>query len=88
MRDLVITLVHIAAFIGGVLIVVRTVMSAIRTPVLARSARDPIFAWVFVTIRRLYTWRVKRFQTVDHTRPPHSYLRRRNARTTFRHHLF
>ena len=65
MRDLVTTLVHITAFAGGVLIVVQTVMSAVRTLVLARSARDPISAWVFVTIRRLYTWRVNHFQTYE-----------------------
>lgn len=57
--------VSVAAFIAGLIIIVGTVASAIRTFVLARSARDPIVSMVFRSMRWLFNLRLKRLKTYE-----------------------
>lgn len=58
-------LLRLSTFIFGVLIVLRVLLSAIRTFVLARSARDRLTAMHFVFWRRAFYWRANRFNTYD-----------------------
>lgn len=48
------TLLHIAIFLLGLYIVVRTLVSALRTFVLARGARDRLTGWLFSALRALF----------------------------------
>jgi hypothetical protein len=57
--DNVILILRVLAFAFGATLVLRTLISAIRTLLLPRSARDPITAFVFVTLRRLFDLRLK-----------------------------
>lgn len=65
MEDAPLLILRIAACGAGVLVILRTVMSAIRTLVLARSARDWISATVFVLMRRLFVLRARRTATYE-----------------------
>jgi hypothetical protein len=58
-------LARTAAFVLGVALVVRTLLSAIRTFVMPRSVRDRISAIYFVTWRKLFVWRANRVKTYD-----------------------
>jgi hypothetical protein len=49
----------------GAIIVMGTFTSAIRSFVLARSARDPITAFVFLNMRKLFNLRVRKAQTYE-----------------------
>src|SRR5713226_1131258 len=53
-------LFRIVVFFLGVLIVFFTIISALRTFVLPRSAPDPISRAVFLTMRRIFDLRSKR----------------------------
>src|SRR5262249_49540959 len=52
--------VHVAAFIIGFFVVAATLLSAVRTFVLPRSANDPITRRVFIGMRRLFNLPLKR----------------------------
>ena len=56
-------LLQIAAFIAGLALVVWTVISAVETLVLPRSAPDLITRLVFVNVRRLFNLRLKHLKT-------------------------
>ena len=56
-------IIRIIIFIAGLAMVFMTVMSAIRTLVLPRSARDKLTRMVFVTMRRLFNFRVRRISS-------------------------
>lgn len=56
-------LLRAAAFVVGVALVMRTLLSAIRTFVMPRSVRDRISAIYFVTWRKLFVWRANRVKT-------------------------
>lgn len=47
-------LLRVLLFLLGVAIIVRTLISAVRTIVLPRGERDRIAAFVFLSLRRLY----------------------------------
>ena len=59
------TIIRIAVFLLGFLIVLRTVLAAIRFFLLPRSARDRIAAVFFVTWRKLFYWRTSRATTYE-----------------------
>lgn len=61
------TLLHVLAFLLGLYIVVRTLISALRTFVLARGARDRLTGWLFGALRALFDLAL---------RPARSYERR------------
>jgi Trk-type K+ transport system membrane component len=52
-------IIRLILFLVGFVIVAYTVLSAIRTFILPRSARDPISRAVFLTMRRLFDLRVR-----------------------------
>ncbi len=52
-------------FAAGVFIVVTALLSTIRTFILPRSARDPISAFAFRNIRRLFELRLRRMPTYE-----------------------
>jgi hypothetical protein len=54
-----------AAFLLGAAMVVRTLLSAIRTFILPRSVRDRVSAIYFVTWRKLFYWRANRVRTYE-----------------------
>ncbi len=56
-------LLRAAAFVMGLLVVIPTLLSAIRTFVLPRSAHDPITQGVFRGVRRLFDLRMRRAAT-------------------------
>ncbi len=56
---------RLALLLAGVWIVARTLVSAIRTFVLARSARDRLAAMFFITWRRLFNLRAKRAKSYE-----------------------
>ena len=56
----VMLIMQIIIFVAGLAMVLMTVMSAIRTLVLPRSARDRLTRMVFVSMRRLFYLRVRR----------------------------
>src|SRR3990172_8577916 len=51
-------LLRAAVFLAGVVLVVSALLSAVRTFVLPRSARDPITRFVFRSLRRLFDLRL------------------------------
>jgi hypothetical protein len=57
------TLFRILVFLLGLAIVIRTVMSVIKTFVLPRSANDRLARVVFLTIRNLFNLRLRRVRT-------------------------
>ena len=60
---------RIAVFLLGVSVVFATLASAIRSFVLPRSASDFVGRAVFVSLRRLFDWRVRKARTyADHDR--------------------
>lgn len=62
------TLLHIGALLLGVMLVLYTLLSVIRTFVLPRSARDPISYAVFYVMRRVFallTWKVDTYEQRD-----------------------
>src|SRR5579859_864247 len=63
--DLLLILARIVAFVGGLFIVGATLISAIRTFVLPRSAPDQIVRLVFVLIRRLFDLRTRKTTTYE-----------------------
>jgi hypothetical protein len=54
------TLLRVVLFGGGVIIVLSVFLSAVRSFVLARSARDPLTAFVFLNSRKLFNLRMRR----------------------------
>ncbi len=52
-------IIHLAAFILGILINLAAMRSVIRTLVLPRSAPDPITRFTFLTIRRFFDLRLR-----------------------------
>ena len=52
-------LLRAAVFLAGVVLVVSALLSAVRTFVLPRSARDPIARFVFRSLRRLFDLRLR-----------------------------
>ena len=52
-------LVHIAIFLLGLYIVIRTLIAALRTFVLARGARDRLTNWLFVALRALFNFALR-----------------------------
>ena len=56
---------HVFTALLGIGLVLITMLSAIRSFVLARSARDPITWGVFAAWRRLFDWRLRRVSTYD-----------------------
>jgi len=58
-------LLRSVVFILGVLIVVRTLASAVRTLVLPRSARDPIALLVFGIVRRVFNLRAHKLTSYE-----------------------
>ena len=50
-------------FLIGVLIVWATMLSAIRTLILPRSVQDGLVWFVFITLRRVFEWRIRRAKT-------------------------
>jgi hypothetical protein len=57
------TLFRILVFLLGLAVVIRTVMSVIKTFVLPRSANDRLARVVFLTIRNLFNLRLRRVRT-------------------------
>jgi hypothetical protein len=51
-------IIDILAFVGGLVVVISTVHSAIRTFVLPRSAPDGLTRLVYLVVRRLFDWRL------------------------------
>ena len=56
-------IVRAVVFLVGLAIVIMTVMSAIRTLILPRSARDKLTRFVFVNIRRIFKLRLRRIES-------------------------
>lgn len=65
MDDLVLLILRIAGFAIGVFIVGATLVSAIRTFVLPRSAPDQITRTVFLVMRRLFDMRMRKSTTYE-----------------------
>jgi len=62
------SILHILIFLAGLFVIVAALLSAVRTFVLPRSARDTISRGVFVIIRRAFDlrlWRVTDYLTQD-----------------------
>ncbi len=57
--------VRILAFVFGVSLVMRTLLSAVRTFILPRSARDRLSAFYFGWWRRFFYWRANRVHTYE-----------------------
>ncbi len=58
-------LVRLFVLLLGVLIVMRTLYSAVRVLVLPRSARDAIAAVLFLGWRRVFDWRANRANSYE-----------------------
>jgi hypothetical protein len=65
LQQLLLIILHILAFVSGLILVLYTLKSAIRTFVLPRSAPDNLSRVVFVLIRLLFNFRLKRLQTYE-----------------------
>ena len=63
MDSIFLILLHILALIAGITLVFASVLSAIRTFVLPRNARDPLARQVFLTTRWIFNKRVNRAKT-------------------------
>ncbi len=68
-------LLRVLAFILGFVLLAETWLSAIKTLVLPRSARDPITGFVFRSMRWLFNIRLKRARTYPRARPHPGLLR-------------
>jgi hypothetical protein len=58
-------LLHILLFLAGLVSVIYTMVSAIKTFVLPRSAPDQITRAVFVLMRRAFEWWMRRYKTYE-----------------------
>ena len=59
------TTLSVLVFAAGLIIVLIAVLSTIRTFILPRSARDPISGFVFVSLRRLWEFRLRWLDTFE-----------------------
>jgi hypothetical protein len=65
LQQLLLIILHILAFVSGFILVLYTLKSAIRSFVLPRSSPDNLSRVVFVLIRLLFNFRLKRLQTYE-----------------------